>query len=450
MSRRIAILLLSAPDHRELGFHGFCQDTILLGRTPKTSEQDRPDLALTGDTHASRPHAKLVLKDATWHLEDLESTNGTFVDGARISGAIPLEPGALVQTGSTFWTLCTHDRLMFRYGQLLFVGSFHPAVSRPSVQNQLPILWEVSVLNLSNRRSEECHLDFQISDLCDPIPIRIPPLESKERRAVKLPNVRWVPWPTHPAVRHSPVDVVVSAGGTRLESYPSQVDVLGYWGWAQDPRLFSWLSAFVIPEHSALQALATKVAESQRHSRSPGQAQTELLVYRCAMEHLARFHKIRYQLPKLETTRANNWPFQTIRPPGSLLSTQSLGTGEGTCIDLALLLSSLAERLALFPLLVLCGESPSDPSHALAGIWTGGSPGQRGLIPKAALINRLDQGHIHIVEPTSIAVGTEAKQTGFEEGLARGRARLQESPWAVGIDVGYLRKAPRPICPLPC
>ena len=51
------------------------------------------DLVLTGDEFASARHARIEVRgDGAW-VQDLESTNGTFVNGARVAGAQRLERG---------------------------------------------------------------------------------------------------------------------------------------------------------------------------------------------------------------------------------------------------------------------------------------------------------------------------------------------------------------------
>lgn len=47
----------------------------------------------------STSHAKLQRREGVWVLVDLDSTNGTFVDGERVKGEAPLAPGAVVRFG---------------------------------------------------------------------------------------------------------------------------------------------------------------------------------------------------------------------------------------------------------------------------------------------------------------------------------------------------------------
>lgn len=47
----------------------------------------------------SRRHARLVLRDGIWSVQDLESTNGTFVNGVAV-GRYELRPGDCLQLGT--------------------------------------------------------------------------------------------------------------------------------------------------------------------------------------------------------------------------------------------------------------------------------------------------------------------------------------------------------------
>jgi pSer/pThr/pTyr-binding forkhead associated (FHA) protein len=56
------------------------------------------DVVLT-DGSVSTMHAKLQRREGIWVLTDLESTNGTMVDGERVEGETPLAPGAFIRFG---------------------------------------------------------------------------------------------------------------------------------------------------------------------------------------------------------------------------------------------------------------------------------------------------------------------------------------------------------------
>ena len=51
------------------------------------------------DPSVSTMHAKLQRREAIWILTDLGSTNGTFVEGERLTGEMPLSPGTTLKFG---------------------------------------------------------------------------------------------------------------------------------------------------------------------------------------------------------------------------------------------------------------------------------------------------------------------------------------------------------------
>jgi len=59
---------------------------------------DYNDLVLP-DPSVSTTHAKLQRREGVWVVVDLDSTNGTFVDGERIKGEAPIAPGASLRFG---------------------------------------------------------------------------------------------------------------------------------------------------------------------------------------------------------------------------------------------------------------------------------------------------------------------------------------------------------------
>ena len=59
------------------------------------------DVRLDGDDYASSNHARVEpRRDGVW-IEDTGSTNGTFVNGVRLSRARKLAAGDLVRVGET-------------------------------------------------------------------------------------------------------------------------------------------------------------------------------------------------------------------------------------------------------------------------------------------------------------------------------------------------------------
>lgn len=67
---------------------------VLLGRNPECT-------LVLDDDYASGRHARVYYDDKSWYVEDLGSTNGTHVNGERISAPTPLASGTQLRIGTT-------------------------------------------------------------------------------------------------------------------------------------------------------------------------------------------------------------------------------------------------------------------------------------------------------------------------------------------------------------
>jgi len=57
------------------------------------------------DDYTSTHHARLMLWDDQWVIQDLDSTNGTFLDGSRVTLPVPVPLGTPVTIGTTSFEL---------------------------------------------------------------------------------------------------------------------------------------------------------------------------------------------------------------------------------------------------------------------------------------------------------------------------------------------------------
>jgi len=60
------------------------------------------------DLSVSRWHARLYRKDDVWLLSDLGSTNGTRLNGWRVTTGVPIRPGDQVSFGSVSFVISDH------------------------------------------------------------------------------------------------------------------------------------------------------------------------------------------------------------------------------------------------------------------------------------------------------------------------------------------------------
>ncbi|WP_405063187.1 FHA domain-containing protein [Kribbella sp. NBC_01505] len=53
------------------------------------------------DDYSSTRHSRLFLSEGQWWVEDLGSTNGTYLDGQRVTRPVPAEIGGSIRIGRT-------------------------------------------------------------------------------------------------------------------------------------------------------------------------------------------------------------------------------------------------------------------------------------------------------------------------------------------------------------
>jgi len=70
------------------------QAPVLIGRAPEST-------LVLDDDYASARHARIFPQDGEWLVEDLGSTNGTFIGSTRLEQPTRLEAGVPVRVGRT-------------------------------------------------------------------------------------------------------------------------------------------------------------------------------------------------------------------------------------------------------------------------------------------------------------------------------------------------------------
>jgi pSer/pThr/pTyr-binding forkhead associated (FHA) protein len=71
------------------------EGAAVIGRDPASAA------LVVRDSEASRRHASLIPEGQSINVEDLGSTNGTFVNGERLIGARVIVPGDRLRIGTT-------------------------------------------------------------------------------------------------------------------------------------------------------------------------------------------------------------------------------------------------------------------------------------------------------------------------------------------------------------
>jgi hypothetical protein len=74
---------------------------ITLGDVPITIGRAEDSTLVITDDFASARHARLVPRDGNWFVEDLGSTNGTYLNRGKVSGLTPVPLGEPIRIGRT-------------------------------------------------------------------------------------------------------------------------------------------------------------------------------------------------------------------------------------------------------------------------------------------------------------------------------------------------------------
>lgn len=93
---RVGRLVVVEPRERK-GATFLVNTEMRIGRTSNCA------ISIPDDAFVSQIHARVFTDGTTTWIEDLGSTNGTYLNGSRIDDAMPLAKGDHIQIGSTIW-----------------------------------------------------------------------------------------------------------------------------------------------------------------------------------------------------------------------------------------------------------------------------------------------------------------------------------------------------------
>jgi len=80
--------------------HGSKVGTFKLEQPVQLGRADACQIRL-GDTYISQFHARIFPRDGAWYVEDLGSTNGTYLNQRKLSGPSELHAGDRLRLGKT-------------------------------------------------------------------------------------------------------------------------------------------------------------------------------------------------------------------------------------------------------------------------------------------------------------------------------------------------------------
>jgi pSer/pThr/pTyr-binding forkhead associated (FHA) protein len=89
------------PTHLIVTEGGLTGTRIGLTGAPVLIGRANDSTLVLEDDYASTRHARISLQDGRWMVEDLGSTNGTYLGQRKLDGAVLLEPGVPLRIGKT-------------------------------------------------------------------------------------------------------------------------------------------------------------------------------------------------------------------------------------------------------------------------------------------------------------------------------------------------------------
>lgn len=95
-----------------------------------TIGRDSSNGVAINDAEVSRKHSRLTFQGGKFVIDDLGSTNGTFVNGQRLAGPVVLKAGDVVSLG---------EQIVLMYDAINADSGATVAVSRKAVQSAPPV-----------------------------------------------------------------------------------------------------------------------------------------------------------------------------------------------------------------------------------------------------------------------------------------------------------------------
>ncbi len=75
--------------------------TVRLGEAPVTLGRSQDSTIVLDDDYVSSRHARFFPRDGQWLVEDMGSTNGTYIDRTKVTGPTPVKIGVPIRIGKT-------------------------------------------------------------------------------------------------------------------------------------------------------------------------------------------------------------------------------------------------------------------------------------------------------------------------------------------------------------
>ena len=80
---------------------GLSGTSVRLGDAPVTLGRSQESTIVLDDDYVSSRHARFFPREGQWMVEDMGSTNGTYIDRTKVTSATPVKIGVPIRIGKT-------------------------------------------------------------------------------------------------------------------------------------------------------------------------------------------------------------------------------------------------------------------------------------------------------------------------------------------------------------
>lgn len=451
----LKLIVLGGPSVRSHQEYMFAGESIVIGRSDEENRNDESILRLDSDLQVSRRHARLWADQGCWFIEDSGSKHGTIVNDRDIKalGAQILTPGDLVWTGETYWTTIPGDWFYLCADDVLIYGSYMKSICYALYHCHAHLVGPLFVKNFGKHVWEARDLTVEIGDgvykYSEACTVRIPALQPGQQKSLNTRGITLQKAVISPHSTPTSAHMTVQTSDAEEGNVRATLDVtiLAYWSWPYDRAARRTVAAFVCPNNAVVRRIVSDAqgflvkdkdgADSfQGLLNGPQRQEARKGIMEVIYDYLKEQCHLDWIAPKSEGF------YQIIKPPHHIFNSGLAQLrGEGTCIDISLLMASCLESVQLYPIILITGDHQGSPNHALVGCWIGHHGGRPIIEEKERILSKLHAGNIFVVESTGCAanVASHKKKLSFEEAIESAETHIQETSWVHAIDIGALR-----------
>jgi hypothetical protein len=221
----------------------------------------------------------------------------------------------------------------------------------------VPVVSRLVVHNPGSQPSDHKKLRITVPGYGHTDELTIPSLSPSETLSLPEPKFHFAHYALEHHVEGTKRAVAVKLNGHALQGETIECSVLPHNEWSEELAHRICLGAFVLPNHPLVAPLAL---EASQHATADAKPE-EILA--AVHDHL--FGK--WNLQYLVEPPSYEWSSQKVRFPHLVLLDCLHHKGQGTCIDLALLIAACLEYLSQMPLIAIINMGTW--GHALVGCW---------------------------------------------------------------------------------